>query len=760
MRRIVVLTIAVALFAAACSGSGTTSTSSSSTTRATGTTRTTTGGIDVITDRFDPNDVKFVAALERLDSCDAALAHFQDEALKRVGPYGLNGGGGFYPMPVDDVMVMEESFATDGDMAAPATTMAAGAPALAGDDSAGRQEGVDYSGTNVQVAGVDEPDIVKTDGNRILAIVDGVLTYVDVSGDEPSILGKLRFDEGWNHTLFAQTDTAYVFSYGHGYDGIPEPLVAAADIMPDPWFTGEITLIHQVDLSDPGNLEVVRTLRVEGRYLSARAIGDTVRVVVNSYPNDLPFVYPSGPAAEDFATEANQAVIRNSTIGDWLPSYTLFDGDTVVAEGLAVDCDRVHRPAEFAGFDSLSVLTFTFGEALDSGRGTSVIAQGETVYASSESLYVATNVWIPDGLWGVPELAPIEEDYSTAIHMFDISGDGPADYLASGSVDGHLLNQFSMDEYDGVLRVATTDGPPWWFEDSSESFVVTLERDGDQLVERGKVGNLGRGERIFSVRFLGETGYVVTFRQTDPLYVIDLRDASNPTVTGELKILGYSAYLHPMGNGMLLGVGQDADEDGRTLGAKVSLFDVSDPANPQEVDTWTIEDGYTDVEWDHHAFLYWAPLDMAVLPVQSWATDFIGAVVLNTEGGFTEVGRISHEAFSGEDPDCRPVDAPDEYMDEGMIVQVCADDQIGGVEGYWCESISGEELKSYDEEIPFDLEVGDDERLEVCWPEYGPSAPPIQRSLVIGDTLWTLSMRSLQGNGIVTLDLQYQLPVG
>ena len=342
MRRIVVLTVAVALFAAACSGSGTTSTTNpSSTTRAPiGTTGTTGGGVEVITDRFDPNDIKFVAALERLDSCDAVLAHFQEEALKRVGPYGLNGGGGWFgPMPVDDVMVMEEM--ADGDMAAPATTMAAAQ--TAGNDSGGRVEGVDYSGTNVQVAGVDEPDIVKTDGNRILAIVDGVLTYVDVSGDDPSILGKLRFDEGWNHTLFVQGDTAYVFSYGHGYDGIPEPLVAAADIMPEPWFTGEISLIHQVDLSDPANMEIVRTLRVEGRYLSARAIGETVRVVINSFPNDLPFVYPSGPAAEEFAEEANQAVIRNSTIGDWLPSYTLFDGETVVAEGLAVDCDRVHR---------------------------------------------------------------------------------------------------------------------------------------------------------------------------------------------------------------------------------------------------------------------------------------------------------------------------------------------------------------------------------------------------------------------------------
>jgi hypothetical protein len=211
---------------------------------------------------------------------------------------------------------------------------------------------------------------------------------------------------------------------------------------------------------------------------------------------------------------------------------------------------------------------------------------------------------------------------------------------------------------------------------------------------------------------------------------------------------------------MLLGVGQDATDDGRTTGAKVSLFDVSEPADPIEVDTWVLEGGYTDVEWDHRAFLYWEPLGIAVLPVQSWESDFYGAVVLGTEGGLTEVGRISHDFTVRGEPDCRLVDLPSEYQEEGVIVQICGDDEIGRYEGYWCEPVPAEEMGFLAEELPIDLEVAADERIEVCWPEYGPTAPPIQRSLVVGDTLWTLSWRALQGNDLTTLEILHQLPMG
>jgi hypothetical protein len=287
--------------------------------------------------------------------------------------------------------------------------------------------------------------------------------------------------------------------------------------------------------------------------------------------------------------------------------------------------------------------------------------------------------------------------------------------------------------------------------------VVLGERDG-VLTEVGRVGEMGAGERIYSVRFIGEAGYVVTFRQVDPLYVLDLRDPENPAVSGELKIPGYSAYLHPLGDGLLLGVGQDADEDGRVLGAKATVFDVSDPSDPRELGSWSVRDGYSDVEWDHLAFLYWGPEEIAVLPLAQWQEQFFGAVVLKTDDGVREVGRISHHREQGDTPtsDCREVEGGTDAKAAGMIIQVCEQDDIGGYAGTYCERIPADEARTW-VEASYGLDLGDlddTDRVELCWPDYANQDPQIIRSIVIGDTLWTLSWRALQSNAIDGLGVQ------
>jgi uncharacterized secreted protein with C-terminal beta-propeller domain len=166
----------------------------------------------------------------------------------------------------------------------------------------------------------------------------------------------------------------------------------------------------------------------------------------------------------------------------------------------------------------------------------------------------------------------------------------------------------------------------------------------------GRVGGLGQGEQIQAVRFLGDLGYVVTFRQVDPLYVVDLSDPASPKVAGELKILGYSAYLHPLGGDLLLGVGQDATKQGAVKGTQVSVFDVSDPSAPGRVDQVRVSDGSSEVEWDHHAFLYWEPAGLAVLPLNVWSQEpdkggmFAGALAVRvSDGQLDEAGRLRHE---------------------------------------------------------------------------------------------------------------------
>jgi uncharacterized secreted protein with C-terminal beta-propeller domain len=203
--------------------------------------------------------------------------------------------------------------------------------------------------------------------------------------------------------------------------------------------------------------------------------------------------------------------------------------------------------------------------------------------------------------------------------------------------------------------VASTNAPLWWSPGNdrpSESFVTVLKQDGASLQQVGRVGGLGKGERIYAVRFLGDVGYVVTFRQVDPLYTVGLSDPAHPQVLGSLDLLGYSAYLHPVGDGLLLGVGQAANEQGRTEGTQVSLFDVSDPAHPARLSNKLVGNGSSSsVEFDPHAFLWWDPLKLAVLPVQIYgdtSSTFTGAIGFHATkaDGVTEAGRASHPADS------------------------------------------------------------------------------------------------------------------
>jgi hypothetical protein len=336
-------------------------------------------------------------------------------------------------------------------------------------------------------------------------------------------------------------------------------------------------------------------------------------------------------------------VVQRSSIEDWLPRYEL-DSGGVRREGVLTDCDQVRHPQRYSGSAALSVLTIPMGKPLGDGEAVSVFADGETVYGTTESLYIAHNYWdgVPAPL-GKPAPGGRADDpaesaeMSTEVHQLDISGSGRPEYVASGAVPGQLLNQYSLSEHDGHLRVATT------MTSRAESAVTVLARRGERLVEVGKVGGLGKGERIFAVRFLGPVGYVVTFRQTDPLYTLDLSDPARPETAGELKITGYSAYLHPAGEGRLIGVGQEATDQGSVLGTQVSLFDVSDPARPRRLAQHHVRGGWSEVESDPHAFLFWPATGLTVLPVAELAEP--GALVLQQRGAeFAELGMVRHPA--------------------------------------------------------------------------------------------------------------------
>ena len=582
-----------------------------------------------------PNAVLASHALVPFDACEGFLDHVVDHAVDLVGPYGLEQPvrHGWWTDRMFDVMAVPEAAAVE---------------------SAGVSRGVQsYSGTNVQVEGVDEPDLVKTDGRRIVTLLEGQLTVVDVTGRQPRVTGRLPVGDLAVQHLFLSGDRALLFGseWSTVYPMMTEPDVAG--MMP-PVVQSPLVKLIEVALPSDGDPEVVRSMTIDGRYLSARMIGDTVRVVMTSSPVGFEWAYPegSGLRAEREATEKNRDILRNSDPEHWIPYYVVADADgDVTAEGTLFDCDRAAHPEEFSGLDMLTVATIDLGSGLHVVDATGVLATGDTVYASTDSLYVALQNWDTFRWLESGEADTGPSDVVTDIHQFDLTDPRRAEYVATGRVDGFLLNQFSMDEYDGTLRVASTSRPAWWGDGGdSQSFVTVLERRGGELAELGRVGGLGRTEQIYSVRFLGDVGYVVTFRQTDPLYTIDLSDPSRPTVAGELKIEGYSAYLHPVADGLLLGVGQDATAQGRTLGTQVSLFDVSDPADPRRVDQYTLSEGSTSqAEVDHHAFLYWEDTGLVMVPVQQWWWDskseshFFGAVALELDDDHLhEVDRITH----------------------------------------------------------------------------------------------------------------------
>jgi hypothetical protein len=628
MRRFILLLLTIALVASACgTGSATTTTS----TNGSGTGNGNVAGL-------------FAGALVQFNHCNDLLDWIRGEALERVGPWGLDGTGGPWFWGMDDVaMSIEESADTGG---APRDTPAA-AP--------GGSDGQDFSTTNVQEVGVDEPDIVKTDGKRIVAVSDQRVYVIDVTGDEPVLLDSISVDNVWVSEIVMSGDRILVLG-NSDYYSLPGGGVAR-EIAPGPWGS-PLTVITEINMSDPTDLEIDRELFLDGSYLSARMVGDTVRIVLRAFPTGLEFVYPasSGLRAERDAEKANREIIENSTIDNWVPYYVLEDhrgGVSTTTEGNLLACSQTFHPEEFSGFGMLTVLTVDLSEGIDPDKATGVMADGETVYASSDSLYVATTRWIDWRLLEDEDAFEEEtEGYTTAIHKFDISDPNETVYKATGEVPGHLLSQWSMSEHNGNLRVATTDAGSWWGwrTDESESFVTILEDNNGKLEQIGQVGGLGLGEQIYAVRMMGDTGYVVTFRQVDPLYVLDLSDPTDPTIEGELKILGYSAYLHPIDDGLLIGVGQDATEEGRTLGTQIAVFDVSDPADPQRLHKMTLEDGSSEVEYDHRAFLHWPATGLTVVPVQRWSWDeskgedfFAGAVGIKaSRDGIEKINTVTH----------------------------------------------------------------------------------------------------------------------
>ena len=302
------------------------------------------------------------------------------------------------------------------------------------------------------------------------------------------------------------------------------------------------------------------------------------------------------------------------------------------------ECADFVAPSDGFNRGFTSIFTMDLADENFAFEADHIVGNYPQVYSSQDVLIITENAWDWWWFWG----ADTEMKESTNIHTFDISASGETLYTGSGRVEGQILDQFSLSEYEGVVRVATTVGQwgRWWLEDPEpmSSQVVTLGRAVDDagdliLIELGKLEGIAEGERIWSTRFDGDRVYIVTFMQIDPLWIIDLSDETNPTILGELEVPGVSTYIHPLSKDQILTIGMGpANEDGTGLdwsNVRISLFDVSNTSSPTLADVFSISPvqnrndtawqwSYSEATYEHKAFQYWAPKGLLAVPISTY----------------------------------------------------------------------------------------------------------------------------------------------
>jgi len=518
----------------------------------------------------------------------------------------------------------------------------------------------DYTTTNNQEEGVDEIDLVKTDGQYIYVAQDRALHIVDSWPiEDAEKVATVQLD-GWAQGLFL---------YG-------DEIVVASQVWDNNFYGTQYTFF---DVSDRSNPVQTRTIEIEGYQADARMVGQDMYFVLNHWL-DLPseawnLVWDnslglpevdwnlSGDAlTADMDTKREEAriileplieaMVANWDVNDMLPQMRDSAGSGQLEP--MYGCTDLYRPSNVSQYNMLSL--FHVDVVDDSADATGLMSNGWTIYASQDNLYVAqTSRW---WWWGWGDM-----DLDTHIHKFELNPEGSPEYVASGSVDGWIYDQFAMSEYEGNLRVASTELDWWWgsnLDDEEAGSKVSILQDvGTGLLrEVGSVSDIAPGEQIQACRMMGEKGYVVTFEQTDPLFTIDLSNPLAPEIVGELHIPGFSTYLHPMDGDHLLAIGMAGLEDGTLTGMAVNIFDVTDFANPLLQHQYEITDpdqgwSWSEALWEHHAFTYHR--DVLTIPAYrynytensdgSYEYDYFSGALsfaIDATAGINMIGEVDH----------------------------------------------------------------------------------------------------------------------
>ncbi len=553
------------------------------------------------------------------------------------------------------------------------TTAVTGATAKAAEAAPSPVASEDYSATTIQVAGVDEADIVKNDGKYIYVVSGKKIVIIDAYPAEGArILSEIELDEN-PQEIFINKDKLVVF-----WSGYPRAVPYESSRS-----YSSKAFIYVYDISNRENPILKRNVSLDGNYFDSRMIGDYVYVIINqpmSYIEDdiiIPRVYSEG---------VDKSIYDYSDMYYFdIPDYS-YMFVSIMAVNTQNDNEDLSLKSYIMGatqnmFVSLGNIFVTYTKRVDpiytqEKMIDDVIIPSLPITIANEIRVLRSSNLSVSEEW--QKIIEVVNEYSnglseqektnfqkniqermtdfyreiakqtekTVIHKISIK-DGEIEYQSNGEVPGHVLNQFSMDEYNGYFRIATTTGHVARFEGEASSKNHVYVLDGNLNIV-GKEEDLAPGERIYSARFIGDRCYLVTFRKIDPLFVIDLSNPYDPTVLGKLKIPGYSDYLHPYDENHIIGIGKEtvAAESGDFSwyqGVKLSLFDVSDVTKPKEISKYEIGDRGTDsyALRDHKAFLFSKSKNLLVIPILLAEIDeekYAGEIPANVHGDYVWQG--------------------------------------------------------------------------------------------------------------------------
>jgi uncharacterized secreted protein with C-terminal beta-propeller domain len=637
-----------------------------------------------------PTTLQFI---DNINTKDFTAKNFESEKQLTdfLSSSSYSGYGNYYRGGI----MMEKGMASDAIAVSAPTANAGSSP-------------TDFSQTNNQLESVDEADLIKTDGKYIYTL-SGNSAYILKSfpAEDTEVISTIDFNST-PESLFISGKYLAVF----GNENFNYPISAKMSSMYIPYSNNQMSFFKIYDVSDKTTPELVKEYRFEGNYFNARMKDNFVYFITTTYsggitpypmyyndgiavkmPLDRIFYYPmpyQNPMLENiFSIDLSNPAEKPNTLSvtvEGNQNMYMSDSNIYIASTEYVDEYQLRQEISMNLFkDKLSETDKALIDKINAVDSDvlSFAEKKNKIYQVYEKAIGLLNEKDQTDFQDSVDLAlktkldSFEAREYTVINKIAVSGKD-IELKNNVKIPGHVLNQFSMDEYNNVLRVATTVSSYWssFSQESTTSYsnVYTLNKDMEVI---DSLKNLGKTEQIYSTRFVGDRLYVVTFRQVDPFFVIDLSNSKDIKSLGELKVPGFSRYLHPYSDNMIIGIGQDASDTGRIKGLKISLFDVTDVSNPKEVAKYVNDDKYmmSEVFYEHKAFLFSKEKNLLVIPAYNYdynnnANNYNGALVFNiTEKSITLRGLIDHSKGNNDGYYYQPSVQRSLYIDSNLYTK-------------------------------------------------------------------------------------------